>query len=205
MGIDKVIILPGNGDGDVQECNWYAWLAVGLRERFGRSVHVVLRNMPDPEVARRGVWLPFIKDRLGANERTLVIGHSSGAVAAMRLAEEMPLYGIILVGACHTDLGDANERASNYYPRGSENEWNWESQVANTNFISVFASASDPFLPIEEQRHVGERLCKKVDGGAAYIEYPKEAQKGHWCAQEAPELLEHAIKMVEKGLVPPGP
>ncbi|KAJ9446044.1 putative hydrolase YdeN [Diplonema papillatum] len=48
------------------------------------SVHVVLRNMPDPEVARRGVWLPFIKDRLGANERTLVIGHSSGAVAAVR-------------------------------------------------------------------------------------------------------------------------
>ncbi|KAJ9446043.1 hypothetical protein DIPPA_24022 [Diplonema papillatum] len=42
--------------------------------------------MPNPEVARRGVWLPFTKDRLGANERSLVIGHSSGAVAAVRLA-----------------------------------------------------------------------------------------------------------------------
>ena len=36
---------------------------------------------------------------------------SSGAVAAMRLLEKTPLLGAVLVSACHTDLGDAGERA----------------------------------------------------------------------------------------------
>ena len=42
---------------------------------------------------------------------TVLVGHSSGAVAAMRLLEKTPLLGAVLVSACHTDLGDAGERA----------------------------------------------------------------------------------------------
>ena len=41
----------------------------------------------------------------------MLVGHSSGAVAAMRLLEKTPLLGAVLVSACHTDLGDAGERA----------------------------------------------------------------------------------------------
>ena len=40
--------------------------------------------MPDPNVARESIWLPFIRDVLKADERTIVVGHSSGAEAAMR-------------------------------------------------------------------------------------------------------------------------
>lgn len=45
------------------------------------------RNMPDPVAAREGVWLPFMRRELGVGPDTVVVGHSSGAAAAMRLAE----------------------------------------------------------------------------------------------------------------------
>ena len=45
--------------------------------------------MPDPDLAREKIWIPFIKEKLGndANVLKYVIGHSSGSVAIMRLLE----------------------------------------------------------------------------------------------------------------------
>ena len=59
----------------------------------------VLRNMPDPITARRSIWLPFLKDDLEVDQDTIIIGHSSGACAAVRFAETNKVAGIILVGA----------------------------------------------------------------------------------------------------------
>ena len=44
-------------------------------------------------------------------------GHSSGAEAAMRFAEQHEVKGLVLVSACVTDLGVENERLSGYYNR----------------------------------------------------------------------------------------
>ena len=55
--------------------------------------------MPDPVTARRSIWLPSMKDELGVDEQTVIIGHSSGACAAIRFAETNPVAGIVLVGA----------------------------------------------------------------------------------------------------------
>ena len=35
------------------------------------------------------IWLPFMKDELGVDENTIIIGHSSGACAAVRFAETL--------------------------------------------------------------------------------------------------------------------
>lgn len=46
----------------------------------------------------------------------VVVGHSSGALLAMRLLEgERKIKGAVLVACAHTDLGDENERASEYF------------------------------------------------------------------------------------------
>ena len=47
----------------------------------------------------RSIWLPFMKENLLVDEETIIIGHSSGACAAVRYAEENKVAGIILVGA----------------------------------------------------------------------------------------------------------
>ena len=97
----RVVILPGNGCDDVRNANWYGWMASRL-EKEGKFSEVVLQDMPDPLRARRSIWLPFMLTTLKADATTLLVGHSSGAEAAMRYCEEHRVAGMLLVSACHT-------------------------------------------------------------------------------------------------------
>eukprot|EP00971_Amphidinium_carterae_P064749 1282832-Amphidinium_carterae.1 len=158
--LKKVIIVPGNGDGDVRRGNWYHWLEVELT---ARNVEVALDNMPDPCEAYESSWLPFITDVLAGSPEELpeclIVGHSSGAVAAMRLAEKFQVGGIVLVAAYDSDLGDAGERASGYFSR----PWLWEQQQLNAGCIIQFASTNDPFLNLTTQHAVRDGLSPKVE------------------------------------------
>jgi predicted alpha/beta hydrolase family esterase len=187
-----VVILPGNGCTDVWNSNWYGWLARELKERYGESLVVELRDMPDPFVARETEWIPFAKDAMGADAQTLVVGHSSGAVCAMRLAETTRLGGVVLVSACHTDLGDTNERASGYFSR----PWDWAAMRGNSTFIHQFHSDDDHLIPVQEARHVAAQLQSvDVGHGEASVEvggsYTYQELEGHsHFFSPFPELLQ---------------
>ena len=141
----------------MRSSNWYAW----LEEKLKASPlfdEVVLRDMPDPMRARRNIWLAFMLKELGADARTVVIGHSSGAVAAMRLLETHELYGVVLISACHSDLGDEGERAAGYYPP-SGGPWKWEAMMRNSGGnIRLLHSTNDPLIPLDEAQHVAKML-----------------------------------------------
>lgn len=128
LEMPRVIIVPGNGCSPVYDANWYAFMKQKLdaTEKFSE---VILRDMPDPMRARESIWLPFIRHTLLVDENTIFIGHSSGAVAGMRLLEDTKLLGCVLVAACHTDLGDMGERLSGYYNRA----WKWNKIKSNAN------------------------------------------------------------------------
>ncbi|MEN3337612.1 MAG: serine hydrolase [Acidobacteriota bacterium] len=78
----KVIIIHGNG-GCTAGDFWYPRVE---RECAALGLAVINETFPDNVKARARVWLPYIEE-LGADEDTILIGHSSGAVAAMRYAE----------------------------------------------------------------------------------------------------------------------
>jgi len=145
----KIIFIPGNGGGDSSD-NWFKYIADNLASD---QVKCIIQRFPDPELARKEYWLPFIKE-LGADENTILIGHSSGAVAAMRYAEENKILGSVLVSACHTDLGIEDERKSHYY----DTPWDWEKIKSNQTFIGQYHSTDDPFIPVEEARFIHEKL-----------------------------------------------
>lgn len=153
----RLAIVPGNGCDNILDGNWYAWLDKRLRDA-GRF-DVACKTMPDPHQARRSRWLPFMLTTLGCSSPdAIVIGHSSGAVATMRLLEEHKLAGAVLVASCHTDLGDAGEQAAGYYPP-SGGEWQWDKIRANANGnIVVLHSDNDPFIPLAEAQHVADSL-----------------------------------------------
>ena len=79
----KLILLPGMGCIPVKSCNFYGWLDAkiksdsALRDKYALE----LRDFPDPHACRGSVWLPFVRDELHADENSVLIGHSSGAVA----------------------------------------------------------------------------------------------------------------------------
>ena len=50
-------------------------------------MQVAMEDMPDPYEAKESIWLPFMRDVLKADESSIIVGHSSGAEAAMRYAE----------------------------------------------------------------------------------------------------------------------
>ncbi|XP_065115572.1 serine hydrolase RBBP9 isoform X2 [Paramisgurnus dabryanus] len=167
MALKRAVILPGNGAGNVEHCNWYGWIS---------DMSCVLKNMPDPVTARESIWLPFMEKELKCDDETVIIGHSSGAAAAMRYAETHKVFALILVGAYTSDLGDENERESGYFNR----PWEWEKIRSNVKYILQFGSTDDPFLPWEEQQEVANGL--KTD-------LHKYVDRGHFQNTTFPELI----------------
>lgn len=173
----KAILIPGNGGGSPED----HWLPYLERELPKLGIEVINKQFPDAELARKEYWLPFIKE-LGADENTIIIGHSSGALAAMRYAEDNKILGSVLVGAAHTDLGDENEKKSGYY----DGPWRWSDIKKNQKWVIQFASTDDPFVPIEEARYIHEQLSTE------YYEHNDQGHFGHEAKPkvEFPELVE---------------
>ena len=168
----RAILIHGNGGctaGDI----WFPWLE---RELAALGLDVINQTFPDNVRARAKFWLPFIAE-LGADEQTILIGHSSGAVAAMRYAETHRLAGSILVSVCYTDLGDADERASGYYGA----PWQWQTIRGNQPWLGIFQSTDDPLIPVAEARFVAAQLK------CSYFEF---TDRGHFIDQDRfPEVV----------------
>uniref|UniRef100_A0A8C5PBW6 RB binding protein 9, serine hydrolase n=1 Tax=Leptobrachium leishanense TaxID=445787 RepID=A0A8C5PBW6_9ANUR len=178
----KAVIIPGNGGGNVEEsCMWYGW----TKRRLDKNTNIqcLLRNMPDPFTARESIWLPFMESELQCDAHTIIIGHSSGAAAAMRFAETHQVYAIILVSAYTTDLGYDDEKESGYFNR----PWQWEKIKSNCGYIIQFGSTDDPFLPWSEQQEVADNL------GA---ELHKYTDRGHFQNTEFHELVSAVKKLI---------
>ena len=171
------IILPGNGGPDIDR-NWYKSVK---KELENSGIRVVLETMPDPVLARKEFWLPFIERHALQKEEVVLIGHSSGAVAILRYLETHKAEGAIIAGACVTDLGDDMEKASGYY----DSAWQWESIKKNTGWIIQFASRDDPYIPIEEERYINEMLN---------TEYHEFEDRGHFMDDDFPELVQELRK-----------
>lgn len=175
----KIIIIPGNGGSDIEINHWYAW----ARDEFKkRGFEVIAENMPDPELAHKYIWLPHIKNQFKADENTIIIGHSSGGVAALRYLETEKLLGVIVVGVNHTDLGYEEEKESGYYSE----PWQWKNIKSNAQWIVQFCSQDDPYIPVKEPRFIHENLDS---------EYHEYTDRGHFGSQyktdkDFPELLE---------------
>lgn len=177
----KAIIIPGNGD-DSPEDKWFPYVAEELEKLGIETINV---KFPDPVLARKEYWLPFLK-KLGADENTILIGHSSGAVAAMRYAEENKILGSVLVGVYYTHLDDENEKKSGYF----DDPWNWQKIKTNQQWIIEFASTDDPYIPIEQPRYINEMLS------AQYYEYSDQKHFSEKDHTTFPEIIECIKKKI---------
>ena len=177
----KVVIIHGNG-GSTADHNWIPWLREELEKK---NIRVIAPTMPDNVEAKGSIWLPYMHNELKCDENTVIIGHSSGAVAAMRYAEQHKLLGSILVGACYTDLGAQSEGISGYYDK----PWLWNNIKSNQKWIIQLASIDDPYIPIEEAHHIHKNL------GSEYHEF---SNQGHFQAKDIPSVLSLLLSKLTK-------
>ena len=177
----KAILIHGNGGCTAADI----WLPYLERELTTLGVQVINRTFPDNVKARASYWLPYLEE-LGADERTILIGHSSGAVAAMRYAESHRVLGSILVGVCYTDLGDRLEAASGYYRA----PWQWQRIRDNQQWIAIYNSTDDPHIPIAEARFIAAQLA------CSYFEFE---DRGHFVdSREFPEALAYLTRKIRQ-------
>lgn len=176
-----IIIIPGNG-GATMENHWFPAVIAGFEEH---GIKVRARTYPDSYLARRKYWIPFLETELKAGPDSILIGHSSGAEAAMRYAEDHQILGSVLISPCHTDMGVHTETISGWYT----GEWEWEKIRKNQRFILQFSSRDDPIVPIGEQDFVRSKLAP---------EYHELENRGHFISQnEFPELVTAVMEKVE--------
>jgi len=178
------MIIPGNGNTDINE-NWFPYVKNAL-EKLG--IKVIAENMPDPDLARKKFWVPFIESKVGNDKSCILIGHSSGAVAILRYAETHKIKIAIIVGASYTHLNDKKEKLSGYFDK----EWKWNKIKENCNCIIQFASTDDPYIPIDEARYISQKLNTK------YHEYNDQGHFGNDVKKtEFPEIVAEIRKKIK--------
>lgn len=175
----KTIFIPGYHNAGIDMLSpkhevWYSWLKKEL-EKLG--IEVIARDYPDAYLCRAKYWLPFIK-KLGADQSTILIGHSTGAIAAMKFAETNKILGSVLVGSYYTDLDDPEEKAAGYF----DSPWQWEKIRNNQKWIIQFHSTDDPWVSNDEAHIVHKKLSTELHefhdqghfgGDRPYLEFPE--------------------------------
>lgn len=181
MKLAKVILVHGNSGGNATSL----WLPSVKKELELAGIPTTARTMPGNIIGREKKWLPFLRDVLGADEQSIIVGHSTGAIAAMRYAENYPILGSVLVAAYHSDLNSRIEKMSGYFNR----PWEWDKIRANQEWVIQFASTDDPWIPIEEARYIYKQLN---------TDYHESSDQGHfggdYYKEEFPELVTAIIQ-----------
>ena len=161
----RMIFIHGNGS-----THWsFAWAPWLKKELESLGFETFFETFPDSVIARSEYWLPFLQDHIKAGESDVLIGWSSGAVAAMRYAESHKLRGSILISPSHTDLGDDLEIQSGYF----KDSWNWQKVKDNQQNIALVYGDDDPYIPQTEFQYIAEKLSSvemKVPKGKHFSE-----------------------------------
>jgi predicted alpha/beta hydrolase family esterase len=190
-----VIICPGNGCNNIRQSNWYGKLH---KELTKRKIPCVCENFPDPLNARRDRWIPFIRtlvEKHAKDNHVILVGHSSGSQATLRYTELYPVTASVLVSATYTDLGDASERASGYYPQatsngGESNPYQFDLMKTNCPTWHQFHSNDDPFIPLHEAERIRDGL------GLSSDTYHMLPGRSHFF-EFSPELLQVVLDLCE--------
>ena len=148
-----VIILHGTmGSPDG---NWFQWLKSELK---GKGFTVWLPQLPNPEQPSLRAEADFVRANcpFPIDEETLIVGHSSGAILALILAQEnkAKVGGIVAVSVFHDNSlkWEANNSLFDV-------PFDWDAIQKNTGKLLFIHSDTDPYVPLAQARYVADN-CK---------------------------------------------
>lgn len=179
----NVCILHGTENNHTG--NWFPWLADELKRRGYRVFSPDLPKAERPNIER---YNKYIFDHWTFDSDSIIVGHSSGAVAILGLLQELPddvvIDTAILVAGFIDDLGDED---SELFLK----PFDYEIIKTKAKRFIVFQSDNDRYV---EVRH-GEALRDLLK--AEYVFLPNQ---GHFNLEEGqkykqfPEVLQKIIE-----------
>ncbi len=146
---------------------WYPWMKATLE---AKGYLVVVPKFPSPAGQSYESWKVVIKNYIPTFDgETLLIGHGTGGLFALRLAQEsiQKIRGLFLVASYGEPIGNIGYDRINtsFY----EPTLDWEKIKGNVSTVRIFAGEADPFVPaaISERlaEHLGETLETIPQGG----------------------------------------
>lgn len=172
-----------HGTDATPQSNWFPWLKAALEKNGYLVWAAALPNAHKPNLELYTTTLLSTKYDLGSypmgwdyNENTLIVGHSSGAVAILGLLQALPkdktVGTCVLVGSFRNDLGW--DSLSELF----EKPFDFELIKTNARKFIFVHSDNDPYCPLED----AEYLCKQVGGELVVL-----PGQGHFSAEPNPE------------------
>ncbi len=158
--------------------NWFPW----LRSYLEKAGHCVASpQFPTPENQTFDSWLDVATNAMTGwtASDTIIIGHSTGAIMVLRLAEltKTPYRGVISVCPFIEDLGLEPYDTVNH--SFAHHDFDWER--IRRSHVHCFAGDNDPYVPLKLSQNVAEAAhapLTVVPGGqhlnseAGYLEFP---------------------------------
>lgn len=184
----RFYILPG-GDGR-NDYGWFNWLKKELEDR-GHEATICEEYIMSPE-KRAEV---FVRE-YSLDERSIIVGHSSGGPAAIKWIENVDqnIYGLLLV--------DPGTKLELLAPWEKDNDmrisflecWDWQ-----MDFSKVRSQIKRRIILADKN------LCLRIQGKEeGLLEYSRELdttltrlkpEKQHFCAEQEPSVLTRAIEL----------
>ncbi|MDQ3099230.1 MAG: alpha/beta hydrolase [bacterium] len=160
----NILILHGTGSNS--QGNWFPWLA-DVMEQQGWKVWAP--NLPGAEKPNMKTYTDHLlgNTEWKFNEQSVIVGHSSGAVAGLgllnKLEEGKKIGTYIGVGAFHTDLNWESLKELFVEPL------NYERIKGHAAKFIFIHSDNDPHVPVIEAEYLaralnGELIIKKGQG-----------------------------------------
>jgi len=165
----------GSPDG-----NWFRSVAAELE---ADGFKTCIPQFPTPEGQSLEAWLEHFKSKVGdLDQNSLVIGHSIGAVFALRLLERLkaPIHTAVFVAGFTGPLGLPDYDPLNAtFVAGS---FNWSRIRTNAGNLICLNGDKDPYVPFEQGKEIADSLGAEnlvIEGGGhlngefGFISFPR--------------------------------
>lgn len=171
--------------------NWFQWLRAQLEQA---GITVWLPQLPHPEQPSLQEWGAYVRHEcpFPITDATIIIGHSSGAILALILAQHnpQPVGSVVAVSVFHDNSleWEPNNRLFDV-------EFDWNAIGRNAQKLLFVHSDDDPYVPLPQAQFV----AKQTGGEMAVI--PGE---GHFNLEKSPdyETFPKLLELLkEKGIL----
>jgi len=143
----RVVLL--HGTLGQPEGNWFRWLEEQLQ---AKGVEVWLPQLPHAEQPSLSEWIDFVHRNcpFALDENTIIVGHSSGAVLALALAQEnkTKLKSVICVSVFTNEWGESTATEWPPNARLFDVKLDWEKIRNNTS-----ATVDRPLNQSQNRKH----------------------------------------------------
>lgn len=143
-----------HGTSGSSHSNWIPWLKTELENANWKVWTPNLPNAEEPNIERYNKFL--LSQDWTYDSRTVIVGHSSGAIAALGLLQALPedtrIKQCILIGSFKNDLGWPNLSGLFEHPL------DFKTIKERCESFLLIHSDNDPYCPISHARYLADKL-----------------------------------------------